>query len=83
MNDADTKSIVANMAASLAPQDQELFRAAAVAAVASMPADMRGPGSMHRTIEAEWRRYFRPPEGNTGELLATRYRARRRATLTG
>jgi len=71
------------MAASLAGDDRAAFRAAALAAVALMPADMRGPGSIHRAIEVEWRRLFRPPAGSMAEVLATRVSVMRLGSLAG
>jgi hypothetical protein len=83
MNDADPESIVASMALSLAPADSDAFALAAMAAVEAMPPELRGPGSVHRAIEAEWLRFFRPTDGPTAEVLASRYRMRRRASLAG
>jgi len=42
-----------------------------MAAVAAIPVDLRGTRIIHRTIDAKWRSFFRPPEGNTGEILAS------------
>jgi hypothetical protein len=52
-------------------------------AVAAMPAELRAPGSIHRGVEAEWGRFFRPPDGSTAEVLSLRVWMRRRASLAG
>jgi hypothetical protein len=81
MNDAET--IILNMAASLAPQDRRPFREAALAALAVIPVELHGEGPVHRAVAVEWQRFFRPPDGSTAEVLATRHRERRRASLAG
>lgn len=83
MTDDFADSIIPSLAASLAPADRTAFRAAALAALAALPVEMIGPGSIHRTLEAAWRSYFHLPDDGGRELPPTRYRARRRASLAG
>jgi hypothetical protein len=72
MTDAHPESIIANMALSLSPGDRDAFALAAMAAVEAMTPELRGPGSIHRVVEAEWRRFFKPPDGFGGKVLGWR-----------
>ena len=82
MDGAEIDSIIAGMAASIAPQDPRAVPRGCVGGVAAMPVELRGEGSVHRAIEVEWRKFFTPP-GHTSEVLVTRVRMRRRASLIG
>jgi len=57
---ADAESLICHLSRGLAPADRAVFRQAAEAALASSPVCL-GPGSVHRTVTAIWRTYFRPP----------------------
>jgi hypothetical protein len=46
-------------------------------AVAAMPVELRAEGPIHRAIEAQWRRFFRPLDAPRA-MIGTRFFERRR-----
>jgi hypothetical protein len=58
-DDVDLDSLISHLARPLEPADREVFRAAAMAALARVPC--WGEGAAYRTVAALQRAYFRPP----------------------
>ena len=56
----DAESLISHLSRGLAPADRDAFRQAAENALATSPLCL-GPGSIHRTVTAIWRTFFRPP----------------------
>jgi hypothetical protein len=61
----DAESLISHLCCGLAPADRAAFRHAAEDALATSPVCL-GPGSIHRTVVAIWRAYFRPPPEDRG-----------------
>jgi hypothetical protein len=57
---ADAEDLIAHLSGGLHPDDRDAFRQAAEAAPANSSVCW-GPGLIHRTVTAIWRRYFHPP----------------------
>ena len=68
---------ISRLSRSLDPTDRE----AAATALADVPPAMRGPGTAYRAVELAWRAFFRPDDPARSEVLASRVRMRRRASL--
>ena len=62
---ADAEDLIAHLSRGLAPADRAAFRQAAENALATSPVCL-GPGSIHRTVTAIWRTFFRPPPEDRG-----------------
>jgi hypothetical protein len=62
---ADAESLISHLCCGLAPADRAAFRQAAETALATS-SPCWGPGSIHRTVTAIWRIYFRPPPEDRG-----------------
>jgi len=61
----DAEDLISHLSCGLAPEDRAAFRQAAEAALATSPTCW-GEGSIHRTVVAIWREYFRPPREDRG-----------------
>jgi hypothetical protein len=65
MLDVDAESLISHLSCALAPADRAAFRRAGETALVTSPVCL-GPGSIHRTVTAIWRIYFRPPPEDRG-----------------
>ena len=67
----DELSAVMNAARPLAPRDRDRFLQAVAQAIAALP--VRGPGSVHRAIQATFRMHYDPPDLRTDKPRSRAY----------
>ena len=55
------QDLLFSLEAALAVGDRAAFRSEALATLAALPVEMRGPGADYRACAVIWRRHFHPP----------------------